>query len=297
VLAGQGEVVPARARLEHAIAVLDRIEGADSLAAADAREPLMELTFAAQGPAATLPIVEHRLATYRRVLGERDVRTALSWSDLGAVLTEIDRDDEAEAAYVRSAAVLDEILPANDPRAAFPHNNLAMFYQRFGRLEEAERAGRRALEIRRTALGESHPETAQTMATFAHVLAALGRHGEAVDMTRTAIAAVAAVDKVGALRMQTSLGYLLLEAGRLDDALVELDTSIPALAAIIGEDHVLVLRPRYNRAMVLKQLGRREEARRELEKLLPVLERQGDRSEYLTMVRSQLEELESSPES
>ena len=297
VLAGQGEVVPARARLEHAIEVLDRIEGQHSLTAADAREPLMELAFASEGPAATLPIVEQRLATYRRVLGERDVRTALSWSDLGAVLIEMDRDDEAEAAYLRSAAVLDEILPANDPRAAYPHNNLTMFYERVERLEEAEREGRRALEIRRTSLGESHPETAQTMATFAHVLSSLGRHGEAIDLTRAAIAAMAPVDKVGALRAQASLGFLLLAAGKADEALVELDSAIPALAAIIGEDHVLVLRPRFNRANALLQLGRREDAKRELESLLPVLERQGDRSAYLGMVRAKLEELESAPES
>ena len=73
--------------------------GLSGLAAADAREPLMELTFAASGPKATRPIVERRLATYRRLLGERDVRTALSLGDLGVVLNELGEPAEAERAF------------------------------------------------------------------------------------------------------------------------------------------------------------------------------------------------------
>src|SRR5262249_6630096 len=99
VLSNQGEFKEARARLDHAIGILDRVEGRDSMAAADAREPLMELVFGAEGPQATLPVVERRLGTYQRVLGDRDPKTAVALSDLGTVLTEIERQPEAEAAY------------------------------------------------------------------------------------------------------------------------------------------------------------------------------------------------------
>ncbi len=104
VLANQGDFTPARERLEHAIAVLDREEGPESLAAADAREPLMEVLFGVEGARGALPVIERRLATYRAVLGERDVRTALSLSDFGVVANELRRVEEAEGAFRSSAA-------------------------------------------------------------------------------------------------------------------------------------------------------------------------------------------------
>jgi len=81
-----GELEAARAQLGAAIARLDRSADPHDVAAADAREPLVELEFLARGPSAALPVAERRLEIYRERLGEEHERTALARNDVGVVL-------------------------------------------------------------------------------------------------------------------------------------------------------------------------------------------------------------------
>ncbi len=265
VLANQGEMAPARERLEHAIGVLDQIEGPDSLAAADAREPLMELTFAASGPKATRPIVERRLATYRRLLGERDVRTALSLGDLGVVLNELGEPAEAERAFRASAAVLDSVLPPNDPRAAFAHGNLAMLLFERGTLEEAEVEARRSLAIRRTALGDRHPGTAISIGYLTRILIARKALPEAESLAREALAIVDGRDRFASAQARVLLAHVQLKQGANAEALVQIEDGLSEFTGMVPDDHVLLLSARVMRAEALSAVGRRAEALAEVE--------------------------------
>jgi serine/threonine-protein kinase len=272
VLSSQGEFKPAKAHLEHAIAVLDRVEGPESLAAADAREPLMELVFGAEGAAAAVPVVERRLATYRAVLGERHEKTALSLSDLGVVLAEVERAAEAEAAYRQSAAILDELLPGDDPRKAYPHSNLTSLLREQGRLEEAEKEARTALAIRRKSLGDRHPETATTLGQLTRVLLALGRLDEAEAAARETLVIVEGRDRFGTAQARANVGAVLLQQGRVAEALETYDRSLAEHVALLPEEHVLVYSARISRIRCLEALGRLDEARSELGPLLGRLE-------------------------
>ncbi|GMU64549.1 MAG: hypothetical protein AMXMBFR36_08230 [Acidobacteriota bacterium] len=265
VLANQGAVAPARARLEHAIAVLDRIEGPDSLAAADAREPLVELTFADVGARATRPIVERRLATYRRLVGERDVRTAIALGDLGAVLYELGETAEAERAFRASAAVLDTVLPPDDPRAAFAHGNLAMFLFERGTYEEAEVEARRAVAIRRAALGDRHPATATALGYLTRILIARNLLPEAETLAREALSIVDGKDRFVSAQCRVVLSLVRLRQRASTDALAEVERGLEDFAGVAPDDHVLVLSARVLRAEALGATGRRSEALSELE--------------------------------
>jgi serine/threonine-protein kinase len=226
ILSNQGEFAPARQHLEHAIAVLDRAEGSQSLAAADAREPLMELLFGSEGAAATLPVVERRLATYREVLGERHEKTALALSDLGVVLNEVDRVPEAERALRASAATLDSLLPEDDPRRAYPHNNLAGLLRDTGRLEEAEREARAALAVRRKSLGDHHPETATTLSLLARVLVDRGRLDEAEAAARESLATLDGRDRFAAMQTRSTIAIVLLRKGETAESLALFDQAL-----------------------------------------------------------------------
>jgi serine/threonine-protein kinase len=289
VLANQGEMEPARQRLGHAIAVLDRVEGPNSLAAADAREPLVELTFAAEGPAATLAVAERRLATYRAVAGERDERTARALSDVGVVLAELDRLPEAEAAYRQSMAVLDAVLPADDPRAAYPHNNLAGLLLDTGRAAEGEREIRRAIEIRDKSLGGEHPDTIASRGLLVQVLIAVDRLPEAEQQARQALAAAEGRDRFNATQMRGSLGQVLLRQERYAEALRLFEQAIVERRGMLPDDHVLTFAIRINRARALVGLGRRAEARTALAAMIPQLEAKGaEGAQYVTRAREVL---------
>jgi len=257
-LANQGEFAAARAHLERAIGVLERFEGPDSPAAAEAREPLMELVFASEGPAATLPIVERRLATYRRAFVAPDERTGRALSDLGVVLGELDRNAEAEAAYRESLAILEATVPAADPRLAYPHNNLAALLLATGRPAEALAAAEKAVEIRTRSLGALHPETGQSRGQRLQALLALGRLDEAESGARALVADLEGRDAFGLTMARATLGQIQLAQGRLRRAL------LPA-------GHPLVHLARVNRVEALVGLGRGREAAAALDAQLPEL--------------------------
>ncbi len=275
ILVGEGEFAPAREHLEHAIAVLDRVEGPDSLAAADAREPLMELLFGAEGPQATLAVVERRLATYRRVLGERDERTARALSDLGAVQVALGNLVEAERSLRASAAVLDEVLPADDPRAAYPHNNLAVVLMRLDRPREGEAEARKAIAIRTKALGPGHPETIASRGQLTKALLALERYSEAEANARESLALLEGTDRFGASQQRAVLAEVLLEAKRYPEALATFDATLAERRDLLKPDHILVLGTEVNRARALEGLGRKAEALAALDRLIPRLEAKG----------------------
>ena len=292
VLANQGEFADARKRLEHAIAVLDRAEGADSLAAADAREPLVELIFGAEGPAATLPVAQRRLETYRRVLGERDERTARALSDVALILAELDRRGEAEAAYRQSIAVLDSVLPADDPRAAYPHNNLAILLLDIGKPAEAEGEVRRALTIREKSLGADHPETIASRGALVQTLMGLDRLPEAEREARQALAGAEGKDLFAATQSRAALGQVLLRQGRHREALPLFEQAIAERRGMLPDDHVLMFAVRINRAQALAGLGRTGEARAALAVMEPQLEAKGNEgAQYLARVRELLAKL------
>ncbi len=294
VLANQGEMEPARRRLGHAIAVLDRVEGPNSLAAADAREPLVELTFAAEGPQATLAVAERRLATYRAVAGERDARTALALSDVAVVLAELQRRPEAEAAYRRAATVLDQVLPADDPRAAYPHNNLAGLLLDTGRAAEAEREIRRALAVREKSLGPEHPETTASRGLLVLVLMALDRMAEAEREGRRALAAAEGRDRFAATQARAALGQVLLRQQRHREALPLFEQAIAERAGMLPDDHILMFAVRINRAQALAGVGRLDEARAALRTMIPALEAKGaEGAEHLIKARDIASRLES----
>ncbi|MEO7794386.1 MAG: protein kinase [Thermoanaerobaculia bacterium] len=275
VLSNQGDFALARARLEHAIAVLDREEGPQSLAAADAREPLMELLFGAEGPRGALPVVERRLATYRSVLGERDVRTMLSVGDLGVVLNELGRVAEAEQAYRESAATLDAILPPDDPRAAYPHNNLAGLLREAGKLGEAEVEARRALAIRRKSLGERHPDYASTLGQLGRILSDGDRLDEGEVIVREGLAITETVDRFGAAQFRALLANILLKQGKSAEALTLFDECVVEHRTLLPPDHILTFSVEINRARALARLGRSAEAVEVAKRLAPPLRAKG----------------------
>lgn len=288
----QGEAVAARALLERAVADLERTQGTDSLAAADAREPLLEALFVGDSAAAALPVAEHRLAAYRRLLGDAHEKTGLSWNDRGVLLDTLGRSDEAEADFRRSLAVLDSRLPADDPRLAYPHHNLGSLLLDRGRTYKAERELRKAYELRRRALGDRHPETAMTLGFLARALADQLQYEPAEAAARQVVEVLADNDLFGAASARLFLGQLLFYQERHEESLAALNQGIAELEPLVGGDHSLILKARGGRAQVLLALGRLEEGMAELQLAIAGLEKLGSvgddaRGELLSILGEQ----------
>ncbi|HBL29491.1 MAG TPA: hypothetical protein DD490_21875 [Acidobacteria bacterium] len=256
----QGDARPARDLLERAISRLEKIEGKDSLAAAEAREPLVEAVFIGWSAQEALPEAERQLAAYRRILGEGHEKTAMSWNDRGVVLQALGRLDEAEEAYRKSLAALGARLPPDDPRLGYPLHNLGDLLVDLGRLEESEANLRAAFELRRRSLGEQHPETAMSLAILGEVLIQRGKLGPAEEAFRRTLTILGDRDRFNEASVRLMLAQVLYRQSRLAESLAEHDRGIADLEALVGSRHVLVLAARGERTRTLFALGRREEA-------------------------------------
>jgi eukaryotic-like serine/threonine-protein kinase len=263
----QGEPVVARELLERAISDLERIEGPESLAAADAREPLVEAIFAGEAPAPALPVVESRLATYRRILGDTHEKIGFTLNDRGVVLQALGRLDEAEVDYRESLALLRH-LAADDPRLAYLHHNLGDLLLSRGRTEAAEKELRTAYELRRRSLGDRHPETALTLALLAQALLDRRHFGQAEAALRQVLELLTDKDRFTAASARLLLSQTLSLQSRYDESLISFERGISELEAVVGSGHILVLGARGERARVLLELGRKKEAMAELQAVI-----------------------------
>jgi tetratricopeptide (TPR) repeat protein len=183
-------------------------------------------------------------------------------------------------------AVLDVVLPQNDPRAEYPHNNLASLLYGSGRAAEWEGEIRRAIAVREKSLGADHPETITSRGVLVQVLLALDRLEEAEQQARQALAAAAGRDRFATTQMRAVLGQVLLRQERYREALPLFDEAIAERRGMLPDDHVLMFAVRINRARVLVGLGRRGEARAALAEMIPRLEAKGaEGAQYLTRAR------------
>ncbi|MGQ0721565.1 MAG: tetratricopeptide repeat protein [Candidatus Eiseniibacteriota bacterium] len=128
---------------------------------------------------------EEAVRIAREAFGERDSLAASALGELGMVLTDQAKYDEAEA-------VLGEALAA--ARAGrhrrLPHHlsNLANLEQKRGRLEAAEALYRESIELHRASAPHGDVATARAMSELASVLLQLGRVSEGESLNREALA-------------------------------------------------------------------------------------------------------------
>lgn len=111
----------------------------------------------------------------------------VSYNTAGTRALSQGRVADAEKLYI--AAVKEaKAFGANDLRLAASLNNLGVLYVKQQQYERADELYLRALAIRRTVLGDAHPQVAQSLANRAYLLQLRGDQEEAETLYRRAIA-------------------------------------------------------------------------------------------------------------
>ncbi|MBM4416849.1 MAG: tetratricopeptide repeat protein [Chloroflexi bacterium] len=114
------------------------------------------------------------------------VPTALQWSRINADgLRQIESGDLTSATPTLHRAVqMAERMPESGERLACSLFALGRVYRMVGRLDEAERAMRRALHAESHALGQSHPYTRKIAGAQVTILRRAGRTRAAAHLER-----------------------------------------------------------------------------------------------------------------
>ena len=225
-----------------------------------------------------------RFAMLQRIklLGERDVESARSINDVGEVLYELGKLDDARVMIERAYELRRELRPAVHPDIADSLNSLGLLAKLQGNLVEAESKLSQALEMRRR-LAESsdslededeqadrHNDLAQTLnnmaalwrARAAEHRAAGAADAEQADLERARPLYAEALElrstwmgtsHVETAKMHNNFGKLLLDLGERVEAERHYRAALEILTSALGERHAYTARAMYNLAELLAE--------------------------------------------
>jgi tetratricopeptide (TPR) repeat protein len=187
------EVLYRQGRLAEALGLARRVvataEADGGLAAANARYVLALLLRADGKPAEAEAEVRRVLDIRRAELGEKHPEVAAALGELCLVLWDGGNIRDALSCAGESLALHRAIFPTRHREIGVAVNNLAFVEASAGRLAEAERDYREALDIAGDSYGPIHPATTVMTANLAiHLLDRVGRPSEALGLLRQASA-------------------------------------------------------------------------------------------------------------
>jgi tetratricopeptide (TPR) repeat protein len=129
----------------------------------------------------------------------------------------------------------------------------------------------RALSLRRSMLGDDHPDTLESAGSLAHNLWGLGQFEQARELgedTLTRCRRVLGKDHPHTLISAYSLATVLRELGQYEPARQLAENTLTRCRRVLGEDHPHTLISAYSLATVLRELGQYEPARQLAENTL-----------------------------
>ena len=289
----KGELDEGEKELSRALPMLEAGEEPDSLATARAQSDYAQVLFW-KGQAVRAEKDERGVyETYRRVLGDDHVLTALHLRNLGVLLDEIDRLDESEKAYRDSQAILTRRLGPDHASLGSSYANLGVLLGRRGKTAEAEGLYKRSLEVRRKTLGPMHPMLGQTLQLTAVFYLNQGKLDESEAMFGEAMTIFLSINpkhfEIG--KIKNGLALIAARRGRYAEAEQKLIEVEALFREVLGEKHTFTWQVRGNRAAQVAEQGRLEEAERlQREVVERIVEINGKDSQEAITARSRLGE-------
>ena len=251
VFACQGDYEQARIHHQRALAIRDRVLGADHPELATSLGNLGGVLFRQGYDEDARFYLEQALEIREKTLGPDHPDVATSLDNLGDVLFRQGYHEDARVSFQQALATRERALGSDHPAVAGSLNNLANVFSSQGYHEEAQVHCERALTILKKALGNDHPELANTLNNLGLVLA---RQGE-LDKARAHIERALAIlkkalgnDHPELADTLNNLGLVLTRQGEPDKAWVHYERAIEILTKTLGPDHPDV-------AMSLNKLG------------------------------------------
>jgi serine/threonine-protein kinase len=180
----------AEAEFEQAIAILESALGPDNGNTLNALNNLALLRRRTGDLAAVEQTLRRLLEANVRVRGEAHPEVGTAYQNLGTLLVDLGRIDEAAEMHARAAAIYDAALDETNYLTALPYLSLAGIELRRGAPSTAEAHARRALGVLERTLPEGHYATAVARCRVGRALAAQGDADRAEDLLQAAAAAL-----------------------------------------------------------------------------------------------------------
>ena len=212
------------------------------------------------------------LELQERVLGPRDLDTAITRVDLATCLRKRGQEAEPEALYRAALEGFEAELPPEHLDRAITTVQLGALLVSQARWPEVLELAEPLLDPAREALGPDHVVTGNTRWLLARAYAGLGRFDEAATVERATLESAERAHGPDAAWTQGVLRNLaqhLLHAGRLEEARPVVQRAFELAVRHEGEDHASAADAACFQALVLAFEGDLDAARERLERYLP----------------------------
>ncbi|KAL6714710.1 hypothetical protein ACLMJK_008135 [Lecanora helva] len=239
-------------------------------------------------------VLRESLAGRERILGPNHPDTIMNIGHLAEVVRGLKRYREAEELYQRTLAGKEDDL-GNDHVAMKNADNLGSVLRDAGRLEEAERWVRLALEAREKVTGSNSPETLGSVSHLALILRLRGRYDEAEIQNKRALAGFER--ELGrehhyTLRSLDDLAVVFRCQGKLEAAEEQNRRALRGLSNAFGPRFRRTLASTRNLAIILEMQGRKVESAELLKRLLKAKqEEHGIDSPEALAIQSEIEQV------
>lgn len=185
------------------------------------------------------PLVERALAARRDALGDVHPDVARSHHHLGVVLRFLG-DLEGSERELRRALEIDRARAIASPALAADLHDLGHTLTERGEFAEGERLFREGLGLRRTLLGDGHPDVAESLSGVAYARSRQGHPRDAVPLYAEALAIHEA--KLGprhpqVARSHQNLATVLSDLGDYTEAERHYDVALATYREVYGERH------------------------------------------------------------
>jgi len=211
------------------------------------------------------------LQVYTEALGQNDARVAAAKMGIGGNLWELNRLSEAERYQLEAIALESKLKGRHDLDTLNMLNDLALTYDRQGKLVEEEKLFREILSVEQEKLRPSHPQLAFTWTNLGWNLWVQSRFAEAEKALRNAleIRVTAYPDDHWLLASsRTALATVLVERGKAAEALALARRAKQADLKAYGATHKETALAQDALAMALLAEGQPREAQAELDSAL-----------------------------
>ncbi len=271
-----GAYAQARPLLERALAIREKVLGAEHPATATSLNNLALLLKSQGDYHGARPLYERALAIYEKALGVEHPDTATSLNNLAGLLKSQGDYEAARPLYERALAIYEKALGAEHPSTAATLSNLAGLLDFQGDYEAARPLYERGLAIHEKVLGAEHPNTATSLNNLANLL----QHQHDYEGARPLFErALAIYEKaLGAEHPSTAaslnnLAFLLDSQGDYEAARPLYERALAIYEKVLGAEHPDTAQSLNNLAVLLDSQGDYEAARPLYERALAINEK------------------------
>lgn len=181
------------------------------------------------------------LAIRQRILGDDDLESAASRSQLGEALLAQAKYQEARALLERTVTQRRGALGDDHPDTSTSLDQLARLLQAVGDYEAARPLYEQSLAINTKCYGTANLRTLTSITNLAGLLMTMGDYQAARDQFREALAAYRSLvgdEHVAVARVLSNLSFALLQLGEHDEAQACNEEALAIRRKLLGDEHL-----------------------------------------------------------